>query len=300
MVAVSGCIRRSWSCRPRPWTAKLTCGGERRDGSIPHHMIARALTPPPYGITTTPSVTMSLPPPFLSPPTPLYKIQTLLHELCHAAAWVIDHKSNPPHGAHFWAWANRAKEALPGVPVTTCHSYKINYKYRYVCVGSSASVGGGLGVGGGGGGSEGGSGGGGDGPGAAGGQRAGCGAEIGRHSKSIDVAKQVRNRVGRAGVLLCCLPWSCGGGGGGGVRVKRENTTHRLRWCREGGKERGRVMLLIADIWLPPFFSACSDRAGVGPRRILRYSGGPPRKNATMHYSYGPARVAKYATSGTK
>ncbi|CAN0552261.1 unnamed protein product, partial [Laminaria digitata] len=81
--------------------------------------------------------------------------QTLLHELCHAAAWVIDHKSNPPHGAHFWAWANRAKEAHPGVPVTTCHSYKINYKYRYVC------------------------------------QHGGCGAEIGRHSKSIDVAKQV-------------------------------------------------------------------------------------------------------------
>lgn len=93
-------------------------------------------------------------------------MQTLLHELCHAAAWVIDHKAKPPHGEHFWAWANRAKSAHPGVPVTTCHSYEINYKYRYVCVGSStADEGGGAG--------------------------GGCGAEIGRHSKSIDVAKQV-------------------------------------------------------------------------------------------------------------
>ncbi|CAN0322866.1 unnamed protein product, partial [Scytosiphon promiscuus] len=61
--------------------------------------------------------------------------QTLLHELCHAAAWVVDHISKPPHGDHFWAWANRAKAAHPGVPVTTCHSYSINYKYRYLQVG---------------------------------------------------------------------------------------------------------------------------------------------------------------------
>ncbi|CAM9929182.1 unnamed protein product, partial [Ectocarpus sp. 8 AP-2014] len=85
--------------------------------------------------------------------------QTLLHELCHAAAWVVDHKSNPPHGEHFWAWANRAKAAHPGVPITTCHSYAINYKYRYTCAGLSGGR--------------------------------GCGAVIGRHSKSIDMARQV-------------------------------------------------------------------------------------------------------------
>lgn len=29
---------------------------------------------------------------------------TLLHEMCHAAAWVIDGVSKPPHGAVFWKW----------------------------------------------------------------------------------------------------------------------------------------------------------------------------------------------------
>ncbi|CAN0260349.1 unnamed protein product, partial [Hapterophycus canaliculatus] len=99
--------------------------------------------------------------------------QTLLHELCHAAAWVVDHKSKPPHGDHFWAWANRAKVVHPGVPVTTCHSYAINYKYRYVCIGGGSADGDvAVGV------REGG----------------GCGAEIGRHSKSIDVDRQVCGR----------------------------------------------------------------------------------------------------------
>lgn len=104
----------------------------------------------------------------------MHWLQTLLHELCHAAAWVVDHKSNPPHGDHFWAWANRAKAAHPGVPITTCHSYAINYKYRYTCVGGSLA-GGVSGCD--------------DEAGLLGGQ--GCGAVIGRHSKSIDVARQV-------------------------------------------------------------------------------------------------------------
>lgn len=121
-------------------------------------------------------------------------MQTLLHELCHAAAWVIDGKSRPPHGEHFWAWADRARAAHPGVPVTTCHNYEINFKYRYVCVGASSALAGG-------GGRE------------VGGEvdgriceetmRArGCGAEIGRHSKSIDVVKQVSGSGKAKGVVL--------------------------------------------------------------------------------------------------
>lgn len=33
--------------------------------------------------------------------------RTLLHELCHAAAWLIDHVAKPPHGTHFKYWAGR-------------------------------------------------------------------------------------------------------------------------------------------------------------------------------------------------
>jgi hypothetical protein len=36
--------------------------------------------------------------------TPLKLAQTLLHELCHAAAWVVDHSNRPPHGPIFKKW----------------------------------------------------------------------------------------------------------------------------------------------------------------------------------------------------
>ena len=37
-----------------------------------------------------------------------YKLRnTLAHELCHVAAWVVDHKAKPPHGEHFKKWARQ-------------------------------------------------------------------------------------------------------------------------------------------------------------------------------------------------
>ena len=60
---------------------------------------------------------------------------TLLHELCHAAAWLLDGQARPPHGPHFWAWARRAAAALPGASVSTCHSYEIHCKHRFECTG---------------------------------------------------------------------------------------------------------------------------------------------------------------------
>jgi len=49
---------------------------------------------------------------------------TLCHELCHAAAWLLDHTAKPPHGPIFKKWAARAMEKYPGLSVTTCHQYK--------------------------------------------------------------------------------------------------------------------------------------------------------------------------------
>lgn len=57
---------------------------------------------------------------------------TLLHEMVHAAAWIIDSVSNPPHGAAFWKWAKVAMRKVPGIVVTTTHSYEIEYKYAWV------------------------------------------------------------------------------------------------------------------------------------------------------------------------
>ena len=77
---------------------------------------------------------------------------TLLHELCHVAAWLVDGVNKPPHGRVFKAWAQRATDAFPHWEVSTTHSFAIRYKYTYACVE--------------------------------------CGTSYGRHSKSIDTATQ--------------------------------------------------------------------------------------------------------------
>jgi hypothetical protein len=57
---------------------------------------------------------------------------TLLHEMVHAAAWIIDGVSKPPHGACFKKWANVSMKRIPGTVVTTTHDYEIQYKYAWV------------------------------------------------------------------------------------------------------------------------------------------------------------------------
>jgi predicted SprT family Zn-dependent metalloprotease len=76
---------------------------------------------------------------------------TLLHEMCHVAAWVVDHCAKPPHGAVFKRWATKAMRVYPVVTVDTCHSYQIHQPFKYRCTQSW------------------------------------CQQEYGRHSKSIDV-----------------------------------------------------------------------------------------------------------------
>lgn len=58
---------------------------------------------------------------------------TLLHEMCHAAQWLVDGAINPPHGACFKKWANLAMSRINGVTVTTTHSFAIQYKYAWAC-----------------------------------------------------------------------------------------------------------------------------------------------------------------------
>ena len=80
---------------------------------------------------------------------------TLLHEMCHAAQWLVDGKINPPHGSCFKKWANHAMAKVNGAIVTTTHDYTIQYKYAWACSTNK------------------------------------CGAVFQRQSKSIDVDKQV-------------------------------------------------------------------------------------------------------------
>ena len=58
---------------------------------------------------------------------------TLLHEMCHAAAWLLDGERKPPHGPAFWKYAKLASDALPDMAVTTCHSYAVHTPYKWRC-----------------------------------------------------------------------------------------------------------------------------------------------------------------------
>ena len=74
--------------------------------------------------------------------------------MCHAAAFLVNGVSKPPHGSVFRAWGARAMKQFPQLSIATCHTYDIQYKFTYVCLGE------------------------------------GCGRRYGRHSKSIDVTRQ--------------------------------------------------------------------------------------------------------------
>jgi len=98
--------------------------------------------------------------------TPLKLAQTLLHEMCHAAQWLVDHTQRPPHGAVFQKWARAGTAAYPKRPVTVCHNYNIETKFRFQCT------------------------------------SAGCGVVVGRHSKSINSGVDCCKTCGRGTMVL--------------------------------------------------------------------------------------------------
>ncbi|XP_046907192.1 acidic repeat-containing protein isoform X1 [Hypomesus transpacificus] len=58
---------------------------------------------------------------------------TLVHEMCHAATWLINGVRDG-HGPFWKLYASKATLVHPELPmVTRCHSYDINYKYKYQC-----------------------------------------------------------------------------------------------------------------------------------------------------------------------
>ena len=66
---------------------------------------------------------------------------TLLHEMCHAAAWLLDGERKPPHGPAFWRFANLANRRRPELgEVTTCHNYSIHKPYKFRCTNSECEI----------------------------------------------------------------------------------------------------------------------------------------------------------------
>ncbi|XP_032448105.1 acidic repeat-containing protein isoform X2 [Lynx canadensis] len=66
---------------------------------------------------------------------------TLIHEICHAASWLIDGVRDS-HGDSWKFYAKKSNLVHPELPlVTRCHNYKINYKIHYECTQCKARVG---------------------------------------------------------------------------------------------------------------------------------------------------------------
>lgn len=62
---------------------------------------------------------------------------TLIHEMCHAATWIVDGQNG--HGATWKRWAARANMTFPELPkISVCHDYIIEYRYTYLCINCKA------------------------------------------------------------------------------------------------------------------------------------------------------------------
>ncbi|XP_057573617.1 germ cell nuclear acidic protein [Hippopotamus amphibius kiboko] len=58
---------------------------------------------------------------------------TLIHEICHAASWLLD-GIRDSHGDAWKYYARKSNMVHPELPkVTRCHNYEINYKIHYEC-----------------------------------------------------------------------------------------------------------------------------------------------------------------------
>lgn len=58
---------------------------------------------------------------------------TLIHEMCHSATWLIN-GIRDGHGRFWKLYARKSTLVHPELPVVTrCHSYDITYKFQYQC-----------------------------------------------------------------------------------------------------------------------------------------------------------------------
>ncbi|KAI0367519.1 hypothetical protein BV20DRAFT_1024402 [Pilatotrama ljubarskyi] len=58
---------------------------------------------------------------------------TLSHEMCHLACWIISDAPDEQHGSLFKGWAQKVMRKRADVEVTTKHDYEIKHKYQWKC-----------------------------------------------------------------------------------------------------------------------------------------------------------------------
>ncbi|XP_050357116.1 germ cell nuclear acidic protein-like [Nymphalis io] len=148
---------------------------------------------------------------------------TLIHELCHAATWLIDGELRAGHGPLWKKWATQALKKFPELgEISRCHNMEIHYKYAYKCTK--------------------------------------CGYSIKRHSKSIDITKKccgycrgkfeiIVNKKNKDGVIVS-TPARKGGPNDFALFVKQNYGT-----LKDGTKTHAQVMKLLGEQ-----FSAKKDK----------------------------------------
>nr|XP_018261764.1 uncharacterized protein I303_06208 [Kwoniella dejecticola CBS 10117]OBR83922.1 hypothetical protein I303_06208 [Kwoniella dejecticola CBS 10117] len=60
-------------------------------------------------------------------------INTVAHEMCHLATWIISNEYRNPHGRVFKSWGRKVMRVRKDIEVTTTHAYTIEYKYQWRC-----------------------------------------------------------------------------------------------------------------------------------------------------------------------
>ncbi|EXJ67070.1 uncharacterized protein A1O5_09716 [Cladophialophora psammophila CBS 110553] len=164
-------------------------------------------------------------------------VNTLAHEFCHLTNFMISNVRDQPHGASFKNWAAKVTSHLRStdveswrkVHVTTKHSYAINHKYLWVCVGRKETSAAAADV-------------------LKWDEGEGCGAEYGRHSKSVDVEKhrcgKCKGRLVQVRPKPRASPVKRETRGSHGLRLKREESAGSTS-SSTGGSVLGRMIETI-------------------------------------------------------
>ncbi|PFH54709.1 hypothetical protein AMATHDRAFT_135041 [Amanita thiersii Skay4041] len=58
---------------------------------------------------------------------------TLSHEMCHLATWIIDRDPKQGHGKLWKHWAAKVMKHRPEIKISTRHDYDISYPYQWKC-----------------------------------------------------------------------------------------------------------------------------------------------------------------------
>ncbi|CAI6095401.1 unnamed protein product [Clonostachys chloroleuca] len=68
-------------------------------------------------------------------------LNTLAHEFCHLANFMVNGITNNPHGKEFKVWAAKCSRVFSdrGIKVTTKHTYEIDFKYIWECSSCAAT-----------------------------------------------------------------------------------------------------------------------------------------------------------------